>query len=221
MFIWKLIPLVLMCTFYQKTNAAEFESSCKRQLEPPSFKIRAENSKVVYDFSKSYKELTELSNSKNTTVGLASASLKVEANFNVQEKRAKKESCISPQVDILLTVSPQKIFVAKEFYDNVCIFNEISQHELIHVKINQQEAEALAKDLNNLFTRTFPREILVGVSSLQWKNEFNAYLKTKLFPKIQELFETRTKQKHLILDSPQEYERISTACNGVVAEIMN
>lgn len=216
--MFKKASLVLLCMSTLSTSAigGSFEKTCFKNLPPPRFQIITENSAIVYDFSKSYKELTQVLMSGNKTLGLAQATLKIESEFKVSENYTSKKSCISPDVVLKITVSPQKIFIGKEFYQNTCVFNEIAEHELQHVKINQAEVEAIAKDLENMFKKTFPKEIIFGQRADQWKNQFNIYLKTKLMPAIEARFKENVDKKHSLIDSTEEYTRMSSICNGAV-----
>lgn len=203
--------------------SARFKNDCERQLPPASVTVTAYPSDVVYNFSLGIQDLTRKAGTKagNHTLGLTVAALKLDTNVSgapLQDTMTRM-LCAKPTVDIALRVGPQTVYVAKEFPQtggsSDCMFWEIAEHELRHVRANQAQAEKVAAELQDNLRKELGTNVYYGTEA-----ELKEMVKDLVNGRWAQWAKQRYDQvqaAHEQIDSPAEYARVSSMCGGAGA----
>ncbi|TFW28709.1 hypothetical protein [Duganella callida] len=126
--------------------------------------------------------------------------------------------CIAPKVEIQLYYSPVRIYVGNEFAPGTCAYKEILAHEMRHLKAHMDNLDRVQKVVAQALNRRFGGQPLyapsgTAVSALQHE------VSSTWFNFIRDEFE-KGKIEQDKIDSPEEYARLSKACNGEIAAIV-
>jgi hypothetical protein len=187
--------------------------------------VTALPSVVKYDFSRNVAVLTEvLENKKQAgfqTLGLTETKFKLSSDINGSTFIDPKtnQSCIKPVIRVKIEIGPQVVSIAKEFSRDTCSFWEIAGHELRHVRANQSQAEAVALELQAAMNKSFNGRVFYGtreeLEHALSENVSHEWLKWGIarFDLV--------KATHKMIDSPEEYARSNTMCNGEVPRILS
>lgn len=130
-----------------------------------------------------------------------------------------KVGCFRPNIRVTLSASPQRVSIAKEVPLNSCGYQHVLKHEMEHVRINQSGIQSLANYLQEELTKRYGNQVFYGdVSALQqaFKRDVQGWL-----PIIQREFTARLARAHAQLDTPQEYARSRTVCDGELARLLD
>ncbi len=126
--------------------------------------------------------------------------------------------CIAPQVEISLNYSPVKIYVGSEFPPGSCGYQAILAHEQRHLQAYMDNLARVEKVVREALDRRFEGKPLYapsGTAMSALEHEING----TWFPYIRDEFE-KGKAKQAAIDTPQEYARLSKACDGEIEAIL-
>lgn len=200
-------------------------SECE-QLPKPSVSIkRLENSSISYNTEYGYRLLTSIGGEKvrpgSQVLGLTRTNSLAQFSVNTPsyQDATERYECASPQITLLLGFKPMTVYVGKEFPVGSCAYQEILDHEMRHVKAYQEHVakieEALQADLNRRFATDSVWRGVPGTSNTRVSKE----LDERWLPYInRELQKVDVAQA--LIDAPEEYARLSNACNGEVKKLM-
>ncbi len=202
------------------------QQSCEQRLAPAQVRFRTEPSQIQYDFAHSVAQLTA-KNSKSAaggsrggaqstlrTLGLTVATRTVRFAWSFSALTSSAGGCLRPSVDIFVTVSPQTVYIAREFPQGSCAFKEIAEHELRHVYANQESLEAVSAHYQALITRVLGQTIYYG-DPAQLKAQFETTFSQQWQPQILASLR-QVDQVHERIDSPEEYARNNVVCGGEI-----
>lgn len=200
-------------------------SECE-QLPKPSVSIkRLENSSISYNTEYGYRLLTSIGGEKvrpgSQVLGLTRTNSL--AQFSVStpsyQDAAERYECASPQITLTLGFKPMTVYVGKEFPIGSCAYQEILDHEMRHVKAYQEHVakieEALQADLNRRFATGSVWRGAPGTSNTRVSKE----LDERWLPYINRELQ-KVDAAQALIDAPEEYARLSHACNGEVKKLM-
>jgi hypothetical protein len=129
--------------------------------------------------------------------------------------RSGRWECSSPQIEVSYGFSPMTVYVASEFPQGSCAFNEIYRHELRHVKAHQDHLVSIERELRETLNRRFatgaPWRGPVGQSRTIIANE----MQERWIPYIKREID-RVRPEQALIDTPEEYTRVSESCNGEI-----
>lgn len=197
-----------------------FVADCERQLPATTINVVASPSEVKYDFSKGVAELTSrptmFREGGAHTLGLTEATFRLDVSWkgDILMDSLSRMGCTRPRVTVHLKVGPQQVFVAKEFPQNSCAFWEIAKHELRHVNANQAQAEKVAAALQGALRTAFGNRVFYGNPD-ELKAAFTNTLENDWMPWAKDQF-AQVEKEHAAIDTPEEYARNNTMCNGDV-----
>ena len=212
--------LVLVAPARSASSAppAELVKLCESSLEPAVFEVRTEPSRVLYDFSKSTAELTAMKQPASKglfTLGLTVTNVSLRGSWNWSAMTTKKgTSCLRPDMRVLVTVNPQTVYVAREFPQGTCAFNDIVSHELRHVQTNQAHMERVAQHFQERINNYYGQRIFYGDIDTMRKQVREAFEDHWQVAIQNELLAVET--LHARIDTPQEYARNDVMCDGIV-----
>lgn len=123
--------------------------------------------------------------------------------------------CMTTRVDVKVDVAPLHVYIGREFPPGTCAYKEILDHEMRHVNTYQQHfvrvESVLRRELNKRFKNKPPRFARIGQSS----KELDQEMKQTWMPYIKSLVDYGNRY-HNAIDTQDETNRISLACNGEV-----
>jgi len=111
------------------------------------------------------------------------------------------------------------VYVAREFPPDGCAYREILQHEQRHVKTYLDHVAALAPEL----TETLQRRFATGAPARAPVGQMRALLERELqerwLPFVQREME-RVRSSQALIDTPEEYRRVSESCGGEILRVV-
>jgi hypothetical protein len=129
---------------------------------------------------------------------------------------ADGRSCVVPQrVDLVLRFTQREVRVATETHDDACLREEVEQHEMRHVALDDEMIAAFGPVLQaraRLLAATLRGA--EGINAADAKARLAANLRTAVRG-IYDEFEASRHWRHLTeIDTPEEYARVKTICDG-------
>ena len=205
-------------------QAESFEAECSRRLLPTQIHVRALPSQISYNFESTMAQLTYTPPTErrdgHVMLGLTESTLRTNINWNTNMLVSSKPNiaCLRPQVTLTFDVNPQIVSIAREFPKGSCSFNEIAVHEMRHVRANQNQLEVAAAYMEEELKKFFQQKIFYG-SPDTLKDQLEEALKTTWLPLAEQQLE-KVNAAHEVIDSPEEYARNKTVCNGEITRII-
>lgn len=122
---------------------------CETIVSEPQINFTTSYGKLVYDFSKSRAELTELGNQAGIfeqgtfAAGLALVNISYEYNLTTARRVMwNNDLCVIPTaIDIFIGYKNPVIYMAKELIPDSCTYNLVLRHEQVHQQINTEALE--------------------------------------------------------------------------------
>ena len=198
------------------------EKRCAAELKKTEIHVVVDKPNVIYDFDKNTSQLTSMKSSgvKGITLGLTV----VRNEFDIKAKVSMinlpdGRVCLRPGFDITIQLNPQKVYVANEFNQGTCAFNQIINHELRHVKVNQSHAEVIAKTYEREMQKAFANKVYYG-SQKTLVPALIKVIKDDWLPHLGDEIK-KAETLHRRIDTEQEYRRMGTVCNQEVPRILS
>jgi len=178
--------------------------------------------KPTIDTTLSYRELTSLARREDGAwvLGLTRPALRVEARWSYAglSDAGGRRACIRPSVFMRLRYEPVKVFVGREFLDDECAYRFILDHEQRHVAVHVRRLAEVASDLQRALD-----DHLSGIVHVGPRDELDRRLKAEVAERWIPFAERELKdvaREHAAIDSPQEYARATSACQGRIASVI-
>lgn len=194
-------------------------------LPPPSVTVRQIAAPVTVNPDHDYRTISLLSTQEYRTnqrvLGLTRGTARVvfEIRAPAVVDRSRQWECVSPQITMSYGFSPMTVYVAREFSPAGCAYREILQHEQRHVKTYLDHVAALAPELTEALQRRFatgaPTRAPVGQTRVVLERE----LQERWLPFVQREME-RVRSSQALIDTPEEYRRVSESCGGEILRIV-
>lgn len=199
----------------------EFERACERKLEPAYVAVDAEFRKWSLDKSVGLLELQKKAGSlaKNGTVlGLTTANLSISFEWKENLYAHGSQSCMRPRILARMAITPQTVYVAREFEQNACVYEDILAHEMRHVRVNQDYLQRAARYLERSLSEFFGDRVFYGDGPTM-KKQLETAVRESWMPMAQAVFnQSRGAQERI--DSREEYARNQKICGGAVPRIL-
>ena len=199
----------------------EFERQCERQLEPAYVAVDAEFRKWSLDKSVGVLELQKKAGSlaKNGTVlGLTTANLSISFEWKENLYTQGSQSCMRPRILARMAITPQTVYVAREFVQNACVYEDILAHEMRHVRVNQDYLQRAARYLERSLSEFFGDRVFYGDGPTM-KKQLETAVRESWMPMAQAVFNQSQGAQERI-DFREEYARNQTICGGAVPRIL-
>ena len=193
---------------------------CER-LAPPSVTLRRLPEKFSINTRHDHREIThlasELARPGTRVLGLTrgTATVRMEVRSHSYVDRSGRWECTSPKIVVTYGYDPMTVYIAREFPEQTCAYNEIFEHELRHVKTYQKHLVAIEGELTETLRRRFatgtPWRGPVGNTHAMLQREIDdrwlPYIKREI---------SKVEAAQAMVDTPDEYERVSKSCNGEI-----
>ena len=206
-------------------HSGSLHSATCEELPKPSITFKRLEEKLSFNHSYSYQSLTNIGFSTNSpgkwilglTRGNASAGFSLGAPIIIDP--TGRWECLSPQINITFGFSPVTVYVAKEFPEGTCAHKEILEHEMRHAKTYQEHIVQIEKELQQTLTARFSTDTPWRGPRGQLTGKINQELEERWLPYIQRTIK-RVDEAQKQIDTEEEYERISNACDGEVKKVI-
>lgn len=210
-------------------SAADFKTICESNLGPAVRQVDVSLHDPIVDLSKSFIEITHMKQSteknqpaashKSVSVGLVTAEFRHIIELPTGKAiKSEDGSAICGVLNIKAIVRPEnyRLYIANEFPQNSCSFNETFNHEVEHVKVYREILNGI-KDQISEYVRTIPPFLIApNVESL--RSQFYFHQQNILGLVEQKLIEAQSRQS--MIDTEEEYERLSLGCQGETQNIV-
>lgn len=214
--------------FSGSAQAQVSERECASRLKGTSIKVDVDLGKIEYDLSKNIGELTLYSSKSgdyhrggNRTLGLNWVQLRLGAQWGSNSLYSERtgEGCMRPVIHLILRLDPHKVFVANDFSQGSCAYREVMRHEMAHAAVNEKYLRKAANHLERSLRSHFGNQIYYGnIKTLQ--EQLGQAVQEHWMPEVVAIFDERSKE-HAKIDSPEEYAKNRTLCNGAMSEAAN
>lgn len=191
------------------------------QLPKPSITVNRLEERVSVNTRYNHKELNHLASTLarpgKQVLGLTrgNAVVKIATSTHLVIDRTGRWECASPQISLTIGYSPLTVYVANEFPEGSCAYKAIYQHELRHVETYLAHLASIEKGLVDTLNRRFatgePRRGPVG----QTRDQLQRELDERWLPYVLREINRGDKAQALI-DTPEEYARVSNSCGGEI-----
>ena len=210
------LALLILIAISKQSWADECE-----QLPAPSVVIKRFEEGVAMNKQYGYRTLTnlgaKLARPGNQVLGLTRGNAVVRFSMSAQSiiDRTGRWECFSPQLTLTYGFSPMTVFIASEFPEGTCAYKEIYEHELRHVKAYQEHMVGIEKGLQETLNRRFatggPWRGPVGQRRAQLQQELD-----ERWARYVEREIARVDVAQALIDTPEEYARVASSCNGEI-----
>lgn len=191
------------------------------QLPLPSVTLTRIEQPITLNYRYGYQSLDNIGQAAKSpgrhilglTRGTASATFALELPTYLDS--SGRWACSSPQITVRYGFSPMMVYIANEFPEGSCAHQQIMEHEMRHVKAYQAHLETIEKDIGNQLKSRFvtgtPWRAPRGETAPRLQREMSE----RWLPMIQRQLSQVEEQQQLI-DTPEEYARVSDACDGEI-----
>lgn len=194
------------------------------QLPKPAVSIKHLEDNLRFNTEYSYRALTNLGGEKvrpgHQVLGLTRASAIAQFSLSMpsyQDVTARYE-CASPQITLSFGFKEMTVYVGREFPQGSCAHKEILEHEMRHVKAYQEHLASIEKGIQEDISRRF-------VTGDFWRGQAGAHyarisqeLDERWLPYVNREMK-KVNLAQALIDTPEEYARLSAACNGEVKQL--
>ncbi len=206
----------------QDLSARSFMRECESRLAPSRVSVTGVPMAPRIDTSKSYRELTGMVSKGEYTwvLGLTRPVLRVDTKwgFNGLEDGGGRRMCMRPTLDMRLRYDPVTVFVGREFASDECSYRFILAHETRHVAVHVRQLEKTVALLQAQLQRRMGSDVHYGTRA-ELERRFRSEIENYWMPRAQrELANVR--REHAAIDTPEEYGRANTACEGRIARVL-
>ena len=216
--------LFALATLLAMSPARAEEANACEQLPKPSVTIKHLDEEISFNTRYSYRQLTSMSGEKlrpgsrvlglTRTNGIAQFALNMPA---IQDATERYE-CASPQITLTLGFKQMTVYVGREFPVGSCAYKEILEHEMRHVKTYQAHIAKVEQAVQEDISRRFMTgDVWRGLAGLGFAR-VNKELEERWLPYVnREMLKVESAQA--LIDTPEEYARLSEACGGEVKKL--
>lgn len=199
----------------------EFQAECAAKLLPTKIEVQVSPLAFTTESSLSVRDLTakQRANNATWTLGLTVVDRKTSYSYGAERLvRSDGWACIRPRFEVRIQVSPQRVYVAKEFPRGTCAFNEILNHELRHVKANQSQAVDAARRFQAEMHEAFGQTIYYGEQS-SLTAQLDRVMTDGWIARMRDQLSLGD-QAHAAIDTAEEYARMGTVCGGEIHQTL-
>ena len=218
-----LFLLLLACADYAQAARTLFQVRCEDTMAKAVTVLSTQENGYTIDNSKSFRALTQLKGGAPANayvLGLTRTQSRLEINLNgsiLQDPRTGYE-CISPRIAVSLYYIPIVIYVGSEFSPGSCAYDEILAHEMRHLKTYLDHLPKVESVVRKALSDRFDNKPLYARSG-QARAALQREVDTGWMPYMKREL-VKVEQKQTLIDTPQEYARLSRVCKGEVQSLI-
>lgn len=204
-------------------QSRDWRTQCAERLPPTQVSVAVMPSHITYNRPSSL-ELTRYFQMKPGNVSLGRTTAQPRISTRVGGKALapvspEQAGCYRPQLDITLSFGSQLVSIAQEIPIGSCGYRHVLNHELEHVRINQEGLKALAGLLKQVLVQRYGNQVFFG-EPRYWQAQLQKDVEAWR-PWLEKELEKKLRRQHQALDSPQEYAKNRAVCNGELARVID
>jgi hypothetical protein len=159
-----------------------------------------------------------------TPVGLTSASLKLDSHFEISVRTTQGDPLVCAQISALnldFGFDDTTVYLARELPNGSCSYQTVLDHERRHIAVDQGIVAEAAPQMAALLGQAIAQIGVIRASSgATAEKQINALINQYLHDLGTSLSVIRQKRQEII-DAPEEYERLSGACDGMLERVIH
>lgn len=197
--------------------ATEFQTRCENSIGTTVAQLEVADHGWSVDNSRSYRSLTAIKGqAAGSVLGLTRTESRIVIGLEgklLQDLRSGYE-CVAPVVKVKLSYVPIVLYVGSEFAPGSCAYEEILSHEMRHLKVYLDHLPKVETVVRAALERRFIAKPLYAPSG-QARALLQVEMDQRWMPFIKHEM-ARVEALQAVIDSPQEYARLSKVCKGEV-----
>ena len=204
------------CDVTKRLPFASFDTRCKA-MPAPRYQVAVVPLAVTEDDTTGFDELTTKSGAspeRHRTYGLTVVNFghETESRLRILEETSSGRTCATPDVDVVLSMRPATVYVARELSGDACQHEATRQHEMQHVAAYRELLDEAAVQLR----AELPAAVAAswtGPTATDVRARFDDALRGYMREFMRAQHE-RLAERQALIDSPEEYARVARACRG-------
>jgi hypothetical protein len=214
---------LLCCANLAQASRTLFQVRCEDTMAKAVTVMSTQENGYSIDNSKSFRALTSLKGAAPANayvLGLTRTQSRLEINLNggILQDPLSGYECISPRIAVSLYYIPIIIYIGREFSPGSCAYDEILAHEMRHLKTYLDHLPKVESVVRKALSERFDNKPLYARSG-QARAALQREVDTGWMPYMKrELIKVEANQA--LIDTPQEYERLSRVCKGEVQSLI-
>lgn len=154
------------------------------------------------------------------SLGQTRFEIRSQTKFSMEGMGGRNPCVVIKGIDLKIGYNIMVVLIANEIQPKSCLDNEVLHHEMRHVSINQKYLGEIVSGLNH-DVREFSANGLVfrGPTIDAAQSHAKETINSIIQPWIQRL-DRNLSRGHQTIDTPQEYERMSSLCGGEAQNII-
>jgi hypothetical protein len=230
LFLPCLFPLLLSAVAvaaHAESIAVNLQDECQTRLPSSRIVVMATEAPVQEMNNESLRELTADSAAQNGpgaanqyTLGLTRTTLQLQVRYQLTllSVPGVSQACARPALSVSITQPYHRVDIAREFAPGSCLYQAIRQHEYRHVRVNQENLRRAKAVIAREMKDYYGNRVFYGTRD-EIIQQLDQAVKRYWIPRVQQLHETSQMRQQQI-DSPEEYGRMGTICNGELARVL-
>ena len=221
-----LAGLLILCALapFAQAQSPSWKATCESRLPATAIEVKTAPAPVRFTHHRRIAELMsvqKLPHKGFRTLGLTEMRLGTSIDYRSPSLTHPNEplACARPHITVTLSLDPHVVSVASEFPEGSCAHRHISEHEMRHVKVNQHTLDDTAARMRQGLLSSFENKVFYGTPA-ELEARFTRHIRDEWLPWVEAQMR-HTLQLHREIDTPQEYARNRTACNGEIARVLD
>lgn len=224
--LW-LLPVALAALPLPARATAYYECPA---YSPPAINVVPVYDEPSFDTSMGIRSIYEMaqganyksSSSREFPVGLTASTQQLNTSFEVSTQ-TMPNGIVCAQItslEVTYGFTDTVVYIAHEFERGSCGYQEVLEHELRHVSVDQAIMDEYLPQLQTMVEGIVDN---LGPTKVRSVEEANNYYETSLNRQMNQLNASLAAthgQKQAQVDTPEEYRRISKVCDGEIAHLV-
>lgn len=197
-----------------------FEERCA-SLPPSGVHVALQPFGITENTTLPFSALTRISEGPSPvhrTIGLTQANFGHRSSIEVKglEDRMGVRACLRPRVQVELFVKQLTVYVAREYASDPCRARTIREHEQRHVEVYTSYAQEAVEQLRGQIASIIGPAPHFAASLGEAQHRLDRRIEQALEAFMRDSERTLAERQALV-DTPEEYARVSSACNVAAA----
>lgn len=218
-----LFMLAALCSGDAWAARTLFQARCEDTMDKPVSVLTTRQSGYTVDNTRSYRSLTAMKGNAPADAYVLGLT-RTESRMSIRSggprlfDRLSGYECIAPKIEVELYYTPITIYIGSEFAPGTCAYQEILAHEMRHLKTYLDYLPKVELVVRKALSNRFDNKPLYAR-----RDQASALLQREIdtgwLPWMKrEMVKVETQQA--VIDTPQEYMRLSRVCKGEVQSII-
>ena len=217
------VSVLLLCAGGAQAGPGLFALMCENTLHQTVVTMDAKANGYSIDNTKSYRALREMQKgapADTEVLGMTVAKSRIE--FDESGRTLTNwftgQECMAPRIAVNLYYIPIVIYISREFSPGSCVYDEILAHEMRHLNVYLEHLPKVEATVRKSLANRFDSRPLYAKTG-ELRPASQREINDGWLPYIKRELITVEKQQDLI-DTPQEYARLSRVCAGEVQSLI-